>query len=105
MPKTVHLYQFVLKLCRNENHLSLLSADPTMLKEYIKKDSETGMFVCHFCGKANLQKNNIRKHIEGVHFPGHFVYKCEICMKDFNGKNSLSVHMYKYHGNSANKLL
>merc|ERR1712096_70252 len=76
---------------------------PAMLMEYIKKDSEAGMFVCQFCGKANLQKNNIRKHIEGVHFKGHFIYKCEMCNKDFNGKHSLSVHLSRFHGNSANK--
>eukprot|EP00092_Neocalanus_flemingeri_P070496 GFUD01086542.1.p1 GENE.GFUD01086542.1~~GFUD01086542.1.p1 ORF type:complete len:102 (-),score=26.57 GFUD01086542.1:208-474(-) len=78
-------------------------ADPALLNDYIKKDSETGMFVCQFCGKENVQKNNIRKHIEGVHFPGQFVYKCEMCNKNFNGKNSLSVHLYKFHGNSASK--
>jgi len=77
--------------------------DPAMLMEYIKKDSEAGMFVCQFCGKANLQKNNIRKHIEGVHFKGHFIYKCEMCNKDFNGKHSLSVHLSRFHGDSANK--
>jgi len=81
----------------------VVSADPTMLNDYIKKDPSTGMFVCQFCGKENLQKNNIRKHIEGVHFTGSFVYKCEICNKDFNGKNSLSTHLYKYHGSSTNK--
>jgi len=79
------------------------SADPTMLNTYIKKDSISGMFVCQICGKESLQKSNIKKHVEGVHFPGHFVYKCEICNKDFNGKNSLSVHLYKYHGSSSNK--
>ena len=85
------------------NIISALSADPNMLNDYIKKDSNTGMFVCQFCGKDSLQKSNIKKHVEGVHFSGHFVYNCEICNKDFNGKNSLSVHLYKYHGKSPNK--
>ena len=82
-----------------------LVSPPTraVLNDYIKKDPETGMFSCQFCGKANVQKNNIRNHIEGVHFPGQFVYKCELCNKDFNGKNSLSVHVSKYHGNTVNK--
>jgi len=71
----------------------------TVLNDYITKDPETGMFSCQFCGKSNIQKNNIRNHIEGVHFPGQFVYKCDQCNKDFNGKNSLSVHLSKYHGN------
>jgi len=79
------------------------SADPRMLNDYIKKDPESGLFLCQFCGKQNLQKNNIRKHIEGVHFTGSFVYKCNLCNKDFNGKNSLSTHMYKYHGNVINE--
>jgi len=83
-------------------HGKVATADPTTLNDYIKKDPNTGLFVCTFCGKQNMQKNNIRKHIEGVHFTGSFVYKCDLCNKDFNGKNSLSTHMYKYHGNVSN---
>jgi len=84
-------------------HGKVTSADPRMLNDYIKKDPESGLFLCQFCGKQNMQKNNIRKHIEGVHFTGSFVYKCNLCNKDFNGKNSLSTHMYKYHGNVINE--
>ena len=82
---------------------SVVCANPNMLNDYIKKDVDTGMFVCQICGKDSLQKSNIKKHVEGVHFAGHFVYNCDICNKDFNGKNSLSVHLYRYHGKSPNK--
>ena len=85
-------------------HVSVASGESAMLNSYIKKDSVKGIFVCQICGKGSLQKSNIKKHVEGVHFPGHFDHKCEICDKDFNGKNSLSVHLYKFHGaGSANK--
>ena len=70
--------------------------NPSLLNEYINKE-RTGVFSCRLCGKTNSQKNNIRKHIEGVHFPGQFVYECEYCHKKFNGKNSLTVHLYKFH--------
>ena len=87
-----------------DNYVSVVPGDSSMLNSYIKKDAITRMFVCQICGKESLQKSNIKKHVEGVHFPGQFVYKCEICEKDFNGKNSLSVHLYKFHGtNSVNK--
>jgi len=81
-------------------YVSVGSGDSAMLNSYIKKDSSTAMFVCQICGKESIQKSNIKKHVEGVHFPGHFAYKCDICNKHFNGKNSLSVHIYKYHGTS-----
>ena len=78
-----------------------------MLANYIYKDPTSGHFTCNICYKANAQKNNIMKHIEGVHFPGQFVYTCSICSKNFNGKNSLQVHMYKFHNkpwkNMSNK--
>ena len=69
----------------------------SMLDDYITKDSVTGKFVCQTCGKSNKQKNCIKMHIEAIHFPGRFVYFCSICVKPFNGKNSLTVHMTRSH--------
>ena len=83
------------------DYIAVETPDPAMLNDYIKKDVNSGMFICQCCGKENVQKNNIRKHLEGVHFAGHFVYKCSFCDKAFNGKNSLSTHMYKYHSSSS----
>ena len=84
-----------------DDYVSVVPGDSSMLNGCIKKDAIKRMFVCQICGKESSQKSNIKKHVEGVDFPGQFVYKCEICDKDFNGKNSLSVHLYKFHGTSA----
>ena len=54
-------------------------------------------FKCTLCGKQNLQKINVRNHVESVHFPGHFSYKCDGCGKTFKSKNALCVHVTKMH--------
>jgi len=71
--------------------------DPTVLEEYIQKSTETGLYICLTCGKFNKKKQNIKSHVEAVHFAGQFVYNCQLCHKTFNGKNSLSVHMSRTH--------
>ena len=78
------------------NILFSANCDPSSLYRYIKKES--GLFVCTLCGKSSSQRGNLRKHVEGVHFPGQFVYECQTCGKKFNGMNSFSVHKYTVHG-------
>ena len=68
-----------------------------MIEAYIKKNPQSGMVECGVCGKEDKYKNNLRKHIESIHFPGQFVYTCQKCGKHFNGKNSLAVHMSNSH--------
>ena len=92
-------FTYTCKFC-GKQYIDFILVDPSTLNDYIQKDSSTGAFSCLICGKVNAQKNNIRKHIEGVHFPGQFVVSCNVCFKQFNGKNSLSVHMYKFHNNA-----
>ena len=99
MPRTRYKFTFQPNT-KAINDFFYILVNPSTLNDYIKKDISTGAFSCTLCGKVNAQKNNIRKHIEGVHFPGQFVYDCSICYKRFNGKNSLSVHMYKFHSNA-----
>ena len=66
-----------------------------MLNEYILKDS-SGQFKCSICNKSSVHKNNMRKHVER-HFPNSFTYYCDYCEKEFNSKNSYSVHMSTKH--------
>ena len=75
----------------------ITASDPILIEEYIKKNVENGMAVCGVCGKEDKYKNNLRKHIDSINFPGHFVYSCTVCRKEFNGKNSLAVHMPVSH--------
>ena len=66
------------------------------VNDYVVKE-ELGTFSCQICGKSNNQKNNIKNHIEAVHFPDQFTYNCHLCNKSFVGKNSLAVHRSKFH--------
>ena len=76
----------------------LISAsDPAVLEGYIKRNPNSSLVECGICGKEDKYKNNLRKHIESIHFPGQFVYTCQLCGKEFNGKNSLAVHMSNTH--------
>ena len=74
-----------------------------MLDSYIDRDKASGMFQCTLCGKENRQKGNIKNHLEGVHFHGQFISECQYCGKKFNGKNSLAVHVHKYHSQQQQK--
>ena len=81
-------------------YMILSLGSTAILDEYMQRSNETGMIVCSLCGKTNKSKQNIKNHIEGVHFRGQFVYECSYCKKTFNGKNSLSVHLSKFHSNA-----
>jgi len=73
------------------------ASDPAVLEGYIKRNPNSSLVECGICGKEDKYKNNLRKHIESIHFPGQFVYTCQLCGKEFNGKNSLAVHMSNTH--------
>ena len=81
-------------------YMILTLGPTTTFDEYMGRSLETGMIECKLCGKTNKSKQNIKNHIEGVHFRGQFVYECTYCKKTFNGKNSLSVHLSKFHSNA-----
>ena len=54
-------------------------------------------YKCNICGKENPHISHLRNHIESVHFPGHFSYKCDHCEKTFKSKNALCVHVSQMH--------
>ena len=35
--------------------------------------------------------------LEAIHFPGVFVYSCELCDKTFSGRNAFGVHKTQVH--------
>jgi len=39
----------------------------------------------------------VKDHVEAIHFPGQFMYTCNLCDKTFNGKNSFAVHISTKH--------
>ena len=77
----------------------LAGNDRSILLNYVTRESvEKGSkFKCTMCGKTNSQKNNIVNHIEGIHFPGSFIYRCELCSKTMKTKNALYLHNSIFH--------
>jgi len=54
---------------------------------------------CTMCGKTGKQRNNMRKHVENIHFNGTFVYNCKYCCETFASRNKLNHHISGVHKN------
>ena len=56
-----------------------------------------GAWTCKVCGKKDqLNKSNIKKHIEGIHLEAS-AHPCDFCEVIVRSKNSLQVHIYRNH--------
>ena len=54
-------------------------------------------WTCKVCGKKDqLNKSNIKKHIEGVHLEGAS-YTCDLCGAIARSKNGLQIHIFRNH--------
>ena len=71
------------------------------LLQYITKDVETKESCCSLCNFRNKIPAKVKNHLEGVHFPGVFIYSCDKCNKTFKGRNALGVHQSKVHSRNA----
>ena len=40
---------------------------------------------------------SIQNHMESIHFPGHFVWNCDLCGEQAKTRNGLSQHKSKFH--------
>jgi len=71
---------------------------PEELLQFVGKCQEENKFECKVCGKFKaVRKGLVRNHIESIHFPGVFTYSCNICEKEFQGRNALAVHNSEKH--------
>ena len=79
--------------------LGLLAARKVFDQHMEKSKLQDGRpcYKCNICGKGNSRINNIRNHIESVHFPGHFSYNCDYCEKTFKSKNAMCNHVTRLH--------
>ena len=68
------------------------------LYDYIVKDGP-GLHRCSLCGKTSSDRNNLRKHVENIHFLGAFSYLCKYCNETYTTRNLLNLHISKIHRN------
>ena len=58
---------------------------------------QPGGVKCTICGKISATSSNLKKHVENIHFPGSYVYKCDHCKEEFSTRNMYFLHMYRVH--------
>jgi len=75
---------------------------PDDLGKYVITDQNVKQYHCALCDsfKAKLP-SKVKNHVEAIHFPGLFVYTCEVCHVTCKGKNALNVHKSKRHNIKA----
>ena len=72
-------------------------ATPADLNKHLSFNEATNMYQCDLCDKTCLQKGNLVKHLENIHFPNSFLHTCRYCEAQFNKKNLLYQHVSYYH--------
>ena len=76
--------------------------DRLVLLKYLKRE-DGAAFVCTLCGKSFSQRGNALNHVESVHFPTLFEYRCSHCGIKKNNYNSLNVHISTAHRDRTKK--
>jgi len=71
---------------------------PEDLGQYVVSDMNIKEYHCALCEtfKAKLP-SKVKNHLEAIHFPGLFLYTCEICEKTLKGRNALNIHKSTMH--------
>ncbi len=67
------------------------------LQKFIVKNTETRDYSCSLCVFRARLPSKVRNHLEAMHFCGHFIYECRLCVKTFKGRNALNVHNSVFH--------
>merc|ERR1719354_336496 len=65
------------------------------LESYMRLEDTQGggrVYCCTLCPKQGQLKHHILGHIENMHFPGCFVYSCQICGMQLSTRNKLYKH-------------
>ena len=75
--------------------------DPsTVLSQHIEKQytaEGVNQYICTVCNKSFGKKQSCLFHVESIHFPGVFIYSCDLCGEEFPGRNRLNLHRSKKH--------
>ena len=62
-----------------------------------------GKFQCMLCGKISNKRGNSLIHVEAIHFPGRYEYKCDQCDEKFDAKSKWAQHRSKVHSSKKAK--
>ena len=73
-----------------------LGEDPSELLAYVTENPNSSesktKFMCQLCGKAASRTKDVRDHVENIHFPNVYAYKCELCHDVLKSKIALKNH-------------
>ena len=60
--------------------------------------SGTGSYSCTLCSYVKT-KTLVRNHVESIHFPNTFTYRCSVpdCEKVFGTNNAFQMHRKRNH--------
>ena len=73
-------------------------SDPEDLKKYLIKDHDDGKYYCTICNAfSDVKITNAKNHVESKHFPGLFLYTCDVCNETFLTKTNLNNHKARKH--------
>jgi hypothetical protein len=71
--------------------------DIQALEQNVKSIPESKDFQCGLCDYISNRPAKVKNHLEAIHYPGVFVYSCDICEKTFSGRNAFGVHKSQVH--------
>ena len=76
------------------------------MRDHIKSIHEgIKEYKCEYCGKEFDKKNNLKKHIIGVHEESteNYNFVCDFCAKRFYSSSHLKRHVLQHHSENKEK--
>ena len=73
--------------------IDLIDIDQKFYENMEKNTS--GKYSCKICSKTNLDKTNMKYHVES-HMEG-LSFRCDICGKELRSRLSFRLHQYRQH--------
>jgi len=71
---------------------------PEDLNQYVVNDQFSKEYHCGLCNTFKAPRpSKVKNHLEAIHFPGLFIYSCDVCNKTLAGRNALNIHKSTVH--------
>jgi len=77
---------------------SVVTCYEDLLQFVVKTDHG---YECCCGGFRHRWKMNVQNHLESIHFPGHFIWNCDLCGEQVKTRNALSQHKTKFHSKKS----